>query len=164
MLYRIIFSLVPLVLMPFLNYSFLFSATAAFLVFMGMILGNKTVRVSRIQNLTLFLFYVVLVFGYFQDTTGTMYGGEVLILAAAQAVSGFYGFLHHKKLLAVAFSLLYWTLVGVAIGRIANVRLGSGGIMLAAVLMILVAGQDLRRILKPIARTPFERDGEDKYE
>lgn len=164
MLYRIIFSLVPLVLMPFLNYSFLLSAIAAFLVFTGMILGSKTVRVSKIQNLTLILFYVVLLFGFFQDTTGTMYEGEVLILAAAQALSGFYGLFHHKKPLAVAFSLLYWTLVGVAIGRIANFRLGSGGIVLAAVLMILVAAQDLRRILKPIVRTPFEWDGEDKNE
>jgi len=163
MLYRVIFSLVPLVMMPFLNYSFLFSAIAASLVFMGMILGSKTVRVSKIQNLTLFLFYIVLLFGYFQDTTGTMYKGEVLILAAAQAVSGFYGFLHHKKLLASAFSLFYWTLVGVAIGRIANVRMGKGGIVLAAVLIALVAAQDLRRISKPNVRTAFERDGEDKY-
>ena len=88
MLYRIIFSLVPLVLMPFLNYSFLLSAIAAFLVFTGMILGSKTVRVSKIQNLTLILFYVVLLFGFFQDTTGTMYEGEVLILGAGASIIG----------------------------------------------------------------------------
>jgi hypothetical protein len=58
--------------MPFLNYQFLDSVIAVLVILPGMILGNKTDRVARIQNLTMILFYVVLIFGYFHDTTGTI--------------------------------------------------------------------------------------------
>ncbi|PNQ06238.1 hypothetical protein KU43_00760 [Mesotoga sp. SC_NapDC2] len=164
MLYRILFSLVPLFLMPFLNYQFLDSVIAVLVILPGMILGNKTDRVARIQNLTMILFYVVLIFGYFHDTTGTIYRTEVMILVAAQGVSGFYGLLHQKRRLAVVFSLGYWILVGVAMGRIAYFRLGNSGIVLTVVLMLLVAAQDVRRIFKPLAKNPFMQGGEDSNE
>ncbi|MBN2220300.1 MAG: hypothetical protein JW697_08490 [Kosmotogaceae bacterium] len=160
MIYRIIFSLFPLFIMPFFNYTLLFSAIVVFLVSIGVILGRKTERVARIQNLTLTLFYVVILFGYFQDTAGIIYRSEVLLLAVAQGVSGFYGFFHYRRALSVVFSLVYWILIGIALSRIAWMRLGNGGLILGIVLIALVAFQDIRRIYKPLVRSPFEQDGE----
>lgn len=160
MIYRIIFSLFLLFIMPFLNYSIMLSAIVVSLVLIGMILGSKTERVARIQNLTLTLFYVVILFGYFQDTAGMVYRSEVVILAVAQGVSGFYGLFHHRRSLSVVLSLGYWILVGTALSRIAWMRLGSGGLILGIALIALVAFQDIRRIYKPLVRSPFEQDGE----
>lgn len=144
---------------------------------LGVVQTTEALRIAREKGLDLvlvapsanppvarILFYVVLIFGYFHDTTGTIYRTEVMILVAAQGVSGFYGLLHQKRWLAVVFSLGYWILVGVAMGRIAYFRLGNSGIVLTVVLMLLVAAQDVRRIFKPLAKNPFMQGGEDSNE
>ncbi len=137
MLYRIVFSLIPLFLMPIMG------------MVAGVLLGRESQRVSRIQNLTFVLFYALLIFGYLQNVSTLSYGDQVFLLAMAQGISGFYGLFHRSKNLSIPFACAYWALIAVSLAQVAYARLGTKGILLAGALMVLVALQDMRRILKP---------------
>jgi uncharacterized membrane protein YobD (UPF0266 family) len=158
MLYRIIFSLIPLFLMPIMGHGLLRGLLVSSVMVTGMLLGRESQRVSRIQNLTFVLFYALLIFGYLQNTSAPSYGDQVFLLAMAQGISGFYGLFHRSKTLSILFACVYWALIAVSLAQIAYARLGTKGIVLAGALMILVALQDMRRILKP-AGNYTGRDG-----
>ena len=162
LVYRAIFSLIPLFLMPLLNYSMADTIIVVAVMLVGVLLGQKSHRVSRIQNLTYVLFFVLLVIGYLQDRAATLYRNKLVLLAFAQGVSGFYGLFHRNKYLSIAFAISYWIMVGTVLAQISLNRLGTKGIFLAVALIFLVAVQDLRRILKPITGNEFEREVDDR--
>jgi uncharacterized membrane protein YobD (UPF0266 family) len=149
MLYRIVFSLIPLFLMPIMGHGLLRGFIASAVMVAGVLLGRESQRVSRIQNLTFVLFYALLIFGYLQNVSTLSYGDQGFLLAMAQGISGFYGLFHRSKNLSIPFACAYWALIAVSLAQVAYARLGTKGILLAGALMVLVALQDMRRILKP---------------
>ncbi|HOY25282.1 MAG TPA: hypothetical protein PLM80_03905 [Mesotoga sp.] len=159
MLYRIIFSLIPLFLMPIMGHGLLRGLLVSSVMVAGVLLGRESHRVSRIQNLTFVLFYALLIFGYLQNTSAPLYGDQIFLLAVAQGVSGLYGLFHRRKTLSILFACGCWTLIAVSLAQVAYAKLGTKGILLAGALMVLVALQDVRRILKPIDRNYTGRDG-----
>lgn len=149
LIYRLAASLAPLLIMPFLNYApgEVFIVVAC--TFLGVILGNRSERVLKIQNLTFVVFYALLILGYFQEPGGVpIYRDQILILASAQALSGLYGFFHERKCFAAFFSIGYWALIAIALAQISRRKLGAGGVWLAVALISLVAARDVGRIIK----------------
>lgn len=148
MIYRIIFSLLSLLLLPILDYSLTISIFAAILLVGGTVLSKDREWIPQLQGVTLVLFYALVLFGFMRSREIGLLSKEIMFIAAGYFFSGLYGLYFKRYRLAMVFSITFWGLIAAALSFAAYEKLGGNGILISIVLIGFVAAQDIRKLVK----------------
>lgn len=148
MIYRIIFSILALLLLPILNYNLILAIIASGLLVAGTALSKDREWIPQLQGVTLVLFYALILFGFIRDRDTAVLSREVIIISSGYLFSGLYGFFLKRYLVSMLFSIAFWGMIATALSFAAYEKLGGNGILLSVVLIGLVAAQDIKKLTK----------------
>ncbi|MDI3523727.1 MULTISPECIES: hypothetical protein [unclassified Kosmotoga] len=155
MVYRIVFSILPILFMPKIGYSLGYSVFLAGLLFFGTVISKDVEWIPQLQGITLVLLYALLLLGYAKGASPSDYYMVLPLISIGYLFSGFEGLLLSKKTAAILFSALFWSAVAIGLSFIAYKKLGSPGIVMSVVLFFFIAMQDIKKILKKGEDSPI---------
>ncbi|AKI97130.1 hypothetical protein [Kosmotoga pacifica] len=156
MLYRLVFSLLPAVLLPRLGFSTIFSIAIASVLIIGTISGNKE-WIPQLQTLTLLLIYAIAALGYMKGQDIALLQRPLTLIAFGYLFLGTEGLSfsfdllfpsRFSKVLAILSSVMFGGFVAAGISILANAKMGFSGILISVFLMTMVVWQDVRKILQ----------------
>lgn len=148
MLYRIIFSVLPIMFMPKIGYSFAYCAFLVGLLILGTIVSKDIEWIPQLQGTTLVLLYALVLLGYVKGASPSDYYLALLLIGIGYLFSGLEGLSLDKKRVAILFSILFWGFVASGLSLTAYEKMGFSGVVMSIVLITFVTVQDVRKILK----------------
>ncbi|MCD6159111.1 MAG: hypothetical protein J7J09_00595 [Kosmotoga sp.] len=163
MLYRLVFSVVPIILFPRFGFSISMSILVTVALLTGTLIGNKH-WIPQLQTLTIFLIFALSILGYFRGQNISSLEASLRFMAFGYLFLGIEGSAFSlpfgvmaRKIFALIASVLFAIFVAWGLSMLAFEKMGGSGIALSIFLMGLVSWRDVHKIIQ----MPFEgRHGE----
>ncbi|OAA31366.1 hypothetical protein AT15_07670 [Kosmotoga arenicorallina S304] len=154
MLYRLIFSFIPIIVFPRLGFGIILSLIVVAMLLIGTIIGNNR-WIPQLQSLTIFLIYALPILGYFRGQDISVMSISLMLIAFGYLSLGIEGSAFSlpvksktRKKVALFASVLFAFFVAWGLSILAFDKMGNSGVFLSAFLMGLVAWRDVNRIIK----------------
>ncbi|MFO7882971.1 MAG: hypothetical protein R6U52_10590 [Kosmotogaceae bacterium] len=151
-LIRYIFAILPILLVNTLQLEFHYIVAISVLLVLGTFLSKEREWIVGLQGLTLLLIYAFAAFSYLREGGIADRQISLLFFSIGYFFSGLEGFLSFKKI-AVLFAVIFWGFIALGLSLVSYEKLGYGGIVLAAGLIVLIAVQDIRKLLVGIKQS-----------
>ncbi|MDK2952203.1 MAG: hypothetical protein PWQ77_1868 [Kosmotogales bacterium] len=146
MIYRLIFSFIPLIGLPMIGFDIIISIFISILLVAGTLLSKNRGWIPQLQSVTLVLLYAISIFGYLNQ--GYNHFELILILVSmGYLFSGLFGFFLENTKLAIIFSIIFWSFEAASIALLAFQKIGIPGILVSLILFLLIAYRDYRKII-----------------
>ncbi len=146
MIYRLIFSFIPIVGLSMIGFNIVISVFVSLLLVAGTLLSKNRGWIPQLQSVTLVLLYAISIFGYLNQ--GYNHFELILILVSmGYLFSGLFGLFLESTKLAISFSIIFWSFEAASIAMLAFQKIGIPGILVSLVLFLLIAYRDYRKII-----------------
>lgn len=146
MIYRLIFSFIPIIGLPMIGFDIIISIFISILLIAGTLLSKNRGWIPQLQSVTLVLLYAISIFGYLNQ--GYNHFELILILVSmGYLFSGLFGFFLENTKPAIIFSIIFWSFEAASIAILAFQKIGIPGILVSLILFLLIAYRDYRKII-----------------
>lgn len=146
MIYRLIFSFIPLIGLTIIGFNFLFSILVSAILIVGTLISRDRDWIPQLQSVTLVLLYAISIFGYL-NRGYNLFELILVLISIGYLACGFFGFFMNNKKRAILFSIIFWGFEASSISILAYQKIGFSGILVSTILFTLIAYRDYRKIL-----------------